>query len=244
MSARTTDATRKCTHSAHIGISTREDLFRDCGERTRNASPRCRFDYESLEIPRQKTDPNLALAEAHARLVQSNRPINARTLRQEAGASRDAARQWLKTNRPDQGAPTPPLEELRPAFDTLRAPAWTAARDECRSQHADALHAHEAGETDALEQSNRLTSDLEAHKRQATELQSEFSRVNEELQRARAAAAAEYRELAARTQKAEQSEAAERERAHTADRAAASAEATANTLKCLLDERVVKVAAS
>jgi hypothetical protein len=181
-------------------------------------------------MPRPKTDPNPALAEAYARLARSNRPVNDRVLREEAGVNTETAMRWLRTNRPDPAAPTPPLEELRPAFDTLWAAAWSAARDECRSRHADALHALEASEADALDQSIRLTSDLEACKRQVTELQGELNRANEELQRARAAATAEYRELVARAQKVEQSEATERERARTAEKSAASAEATVSTL--------------
>ena len=192
-------------------------------------------------MPRGKSDLNPALAEAYARLVRNNRQVSVRTLREEAGVSTEAARQWLKTNRPDPAAPTPPLEELRPAFDTLWAAAWSAARDECRSQHAAMLHAHEVSEADALEKSIRLTADLEDYKRHVTELQHELSRTNEELQRTRAAATAEYRELSARAQKAEHSEAAERERARNAEKGAASAEATANTLKRLLDEREIRI---
>ncbi len=173
-----------------------------------------------------KTTPAAAsaLADAFAALSAGGKPVTVRSLRDRARVGTDAASEWLRTNRPTRDVPPVPAEELERVLEPLWSAAVAAARDE-------------QAEADAIDRAALVTAEAAA----LTDLAAAISRAEE----AEAHAEQLRREIADRDARLAAAEAAReaatkdaadaRTTAHTAELAAAEAQATARTLREVLD---------
>jgi hypothetical protein len=165
-----------------------------------------------------------AIAEAFAALTREDLPVTVRSLRDRASVGTDAAREWLATNRPNSAITPPPTEALAGILEPLWAAAVAAARDESSESHAAELAAHITSEADAL-------TDLEALRARAAAAEAELTQSRRDLELAHAELADAVQRVADIEARAAADIAAERDRARRAEVEAASAQATAATLR-------------
>lgn len=175
------------------------------------------------------TERDAALLAAYtAHVTETGRRPSVRALRERARTSTGAAATWLKTCAPERRAPEIPAEQLSPVLAPLWAAAVEAATQALQDDHQAALDEHIESEALALEMTEQALT--EAHQQaiaaeaRADELVQALSALQEEIPLVRQLVHA-----------AEQSAAAERERAHAAiheaEQAAAVARAEAQTLR-------------
>ncbi len=174
--------------------------------------------------PSKTTNNASALADAFAALSVEGKPITVRTLRERAGVSTDTAAGWLRANRPARDVSPPPADVLTRVLD----PLWSAAVAVARDEHAEAA----AAERDVLVQAEaEALAELSAAVSRAETAEAE----NAQLQRDLAAAEADRDVLAARAAAAAKDAEDSRAAAHAAELAAAEAQATARTLREVID---------
>jgi len=164
------------------------------------------------------------------------KPVTVRALRERAKVSTDAASAWLRDHRPSRDVPPVPSETLGRVLEPLWSAAVAAARDEQAEADATERAALVAAEADAL-------TDLEAMTVRAETAEAELKGIRRELDdlSARLADAEAARdEQAALVANATQEAAAARVSAHAAALAAAEAQATARTLREILDTVTAK----
>ena len=154
-----------------------------------------------------------------------------RALRERARVSTDAASEWLRTNRPTRDVPAIPGEVLARVLDPLWSAAVTAARDEQAEADATDRAALVQAETDALNELTATTSRAEAAEADAAQLRRELADLTTRLADAEAA----LDEQAALAATATHEAATTRAAAHTAELRATEAQATARTLREVLD---------
>ena len=172
----------------------------------------------------KKTTSASALADAFAALSVEGRPVTVRALRERAGVSTDAAAEWLRTNRPARDVSPAPTDVLTRVLE----PLWSAAVAVARDEQAEAV----AADRDALVQAEAeaLTALAGATSR-IGDLEAEVAQVRRELAAVEAARDETAARAAAAMKDAEDSRAA----AHAAELAAVEAQATARTLREVLD---------
>lgn len=172
-----------------------------------------------------------ALADAFAALSVEGKPVTVRSLRERAGVSTDAAGEWLRTNRPARDVSPVPADALARVLD----PLWSAAVGAARDEHAEADAAERAAlvqaEADALAELAAAITRAEAAEAETAQLRRELA----DLDTRRAAAEASRDEQAALAAAATKDAADARAAAHTAELLAAEAQATARTLREVLD---------
>lgn len=172
-----------------------------------------------------------ALADAFAALSVEGKPVTVRSLRERAGVSTDAAGEWLRTNRPARDVSPVPADALARVLD----PLWSAAVAAARDEHAEADAAERAAlvqaEADALAELAAAITRAEAAEAETAQLRRELA----DLDTRRAAAEASRDEQAALAAAATKDAADARAAAHTAELLAAEAQATARTLREVLD---------
>ncbi len=159
------------------------------------------------------------------------KPVTVRALRERAKVSTDAASGWLRANRPTRDVPPVPSEVLARVLEPLWSAAMTAARDE----HAEADAAERAAliqaENDALTEVAATTSRAQSAEADVAQLRRELADLTTRLADVEAARDEQAALVAAGTQEAATARAA----AHTAELAATEAQATARTLREILD---------
>lgn len=165
-----------------------------------------------------------ALADAFAALSVENKPVTVRSLRDRAGVSTAAAGEWLRTNRPTRDVPPVPAEELERVLE----PLWSAAVAAARDEHVEAS----AGERAALVAAEAAAlAELAAAISRAEEAEAQTAQLRREIADRDAALAAADTARATATKDAADARTA----AHTAELATAEAQATAKTLREVLD---------
>lgn len=172
-----------------------------------------------------------ALADAFAALTVEGRPVTVRSLRERAKVSTDAASEWLRTNRPARDVSPVPAEVLAPVLDPLWSAAVAAARDEQAETDAAERAALVQAEADALTELASVTARAEAAEAEIEQLRRELA----DLTTARAAAEAVRDEQQALAAQAVKDATEARAVAHTAELLAAEAQATARTLREVID---------
>lgn len=172
-----------------------------------------------------------ALADAFAALTVAGRPVTVRSLRERAKVSTDAASEWLRTNRPARDVSPVPAEVLAPVLDPLWSAAVAVARDEQAETDAAERAALVQAEADALTELAAMTARAEAAEAEIEELRRELTDLT--AARAAADAARDEQHVAAVAAVKDASDA--RAAAHTAELLAAEAQATARTLREVLD---------
>ena len=159
------------------------------------------------------------------------KPVTVRALRERARVSTDAASDWLRTNRPARDVPAVPSDVLAQVLDPLWSAAVTAARDEQAEADATDRAALVQAETDALTELAAATSRAGAAEAEVAQLRRELADLTTRL----AAADAARDEQAALAATATHEAATARAAAHTAELLATEAQATARTLREVLD---------
>jgi len=172
-----------------------------------------------------------ALADAFAALSVEGKPVTVRALRERARVSTDAASEWLRTNRPTRDVSPVPTDVLARVLDPLWSAAVAAARDEHAENDAVERAALLQAEADALADLAAATSRAEAAEAQTTQLRRELADLTTRL----AATEAARDEQTARAAAATKDAADARGTAHAAELLAAEAQATARTLREILD---------
>ncbi|MDQ1305187.1 MAG: hypothetical protein QG671_1018 [Actinomycetota bacterium] len=177
-----------------------------------------------------------ALADAFAALSVEGQAVTVRALRERAKVSTDAASAWLRTNRPTRDIPPVPAD----ALERVLLPLWSAAVAAARDEHAEADTAERAAliqaETDALTELAAATSRAEDAEDEVAQLRREVANLTARLDAAEAAREQQAGLAAAATREAIEA----REAAHKAELAAAEAQATARTLREILDTVTAK----
>lgn len=157
--------------------------------------------------------------------------MTVRALRERAKVSTDAAAEWLRTNRPARDVPPVPTE----ALERVLQPLWSAAVAAARDEHAEADTAERAGliqaETDALTELAAATSRAEATEAEVAELRREVADLRTRFAEVEADSEQQAGLAAAATREAIDA----REAAHKAELSATEAQATARTLREILD---------
>jgi len=159
------------------------------------------------------------------------KPVTVRALRERAGVSTDAAAGWLRTNRPTRDVPPVPTETLGRVLEPLWSAAVAAARDEQAEADATERAALVAAEADALTDLEAMTVRAEAADAELATMHRELAALSARLAEAEAA----RDEQVALVATANQDAATARTAAHAAEVAAADAQATARTLRDVLD---------
>jgi len=172
-----------------------------------------------------------ALADAFAALSVEGKAVTVRSLRERARVSTDAASEWLRTNRPARDVPPVPTEVLARVFDPLWSAAVAAARDEQAEADAAERAALVAAEADALTDLAAATSRAETAEAQTVQLRRELADLTTRQVTTEAARDEQTARAAAATKDATDARGA----AHTAELLAAEAQATARTLREILD---------
>ena len=172
-----------------------------------------------------------ALADAFAALTVESLPVTVRSLRERAKVSTDAASEWLRTNRPARDVSPVPTEVLAPVLDPLWSAAVAAARDEQAETGAAERAVLVQAEADALAELAAMTARAEAAEAEIEQLRRELAA----LTTARAAADTARDEQQAIAAQAVRDAAEARAAAHSAELLAAEAQATARTLREVLD---------
>jgi uncharacterized membrane protein YqiK len=172
-----------------------------------------------------------ALADAFAALSVEGKPVTVRALRERARVSTDAASQWLRTNRPTRDVSPVPTDVLARVLDPLWSAAVAAARDEQAEADAAERAALVTAEADALADLAAATSRAEAAEAQTAQLRRELADLSTRLAAAEAARDEQTALAAAATKDAT----AARTATHAAELLAAEAQATARTLREVLD---------
>lgn len=172
-----------------------------------------------------------ALADAFAALSVEGKPVTVRALRERARVSTDAASQWLRTNRPTRDVSPVPTDVLARVLDPLWSAAVAAARDEQAETDAAERAALVQAEAEALADLAAATTRAEAAEAQTAQLRRELADLSTRLAAAEAARDEQSALAAAATKDATAARAA----AHTAELLAAEAQATARTLREVLD---------
>ena len=152
-------------------------------------------------------------------------------LRERARVSTDAASEWLRANRPARDVSPVPAEVLARVLDPLWSAAVTAARDEQAEAEAAERAALVQAEADALSAAAAETARAEDAEAQIAQLRRELADLTDRL----GATEAAREEQAARAAAAAKDAESARQAAHTAELAAAEAQATARTLREILD---------
>lgn len=185
-----------------------------------------------LTVPAKNTAATVsALADAFAALSVEAKPVTVRSLRERARVSTDAAGEWLRTNRPARDVSPVPTDVLVRVLDPLWSAAVAAARDEQAETDAAERAALVGAEADALTELAAAITRAETAEADAAQLRRELA----ELATRRAAAETARDEQAARADAATKDAADARAAAHTAEVLAAEAQATARTLREVLD---------
>lgn len=189
-------------------------------------------------MPRSDTPTSAAIVDAFAALAADGRRVTVRALRERAGCSTEAARVWLKANRPGPATIPVPADALAPILEPLWAAALAAARDEIGERvDADRAVAVDA-EAAALDQAATHAERADVAEAAVAERDALIGEVRAELE------AAEQRaeQAAAAAQAAQAETLVERDRARQAERdaasaqvAAARAEATADTFRDIVE---------
>ena len=172
-----------------------------------------------------------ALADAFAALSVEGKPVTVRALRERARVSTDAASEWLRTNRPARDVSPVPPDVLARVFDPLWSAAVVAARDEQAEADAAERATLVQAEADALTDLAAATSRAEAAEAETARLGRELADLTARLSTTEAARAEQAALAAAATKDAADARAA----AHSAELLAAEAQATARTLREVLD---------
>ena len=172
-----------------------------------------------------------ALADAFAALTVEGRPVSVRSLRERAKVSTDAASEWLRTNRPARDVSPVPAEVLAPVLDPLWSAAVAAARDEQAETDAAERAVLVQAEADALTELAFTVTRLEAAENAVDQLRAKLDHMTDE----RAAAEAARDEQQSIAAQALRDAADARAAAHSAELLAAEAQATARTLREILD---------
>jgi len=172
-----------------------------------------------------------ALADAFAALSVEGKAVTVRSLRERARVSTDAASEWLRTNRPARDVPPVPTEVLARVFDPLWSAAVAAARDEQAEADAAERAALVAAEADALTDLAAATSRAETAEAQTVQLRRELADLTTRQVTTEAARDEQTARAAAATKDATDARGA----AHAAELLAAEAQATARTLREILD---------
>lgn len=174
--------------------------------------------------PKKTATSASALADAFAALSVEGKPVTVRALRERAGVSTDAAGEWLRANRPARDVSPAPADVLTRVLD----PLWSAAVAVARDEQAEAT----AAERDVLVQAEaEALADLAAAVSRAEAAEAEITQLRRDL----AAAEADREALTARTAAAVKDAEVARAAAHAAELATAEAQATARTLREVLD---------
>lgn len=179
----------------------------------------------------KNTGTAAALAEAFAALSVEGKPVTVRTLREQARVSTDAASEWLRTNRPARDISPVPTDVLSRVLDPLWSAAVAAARDEQAEATATERAALVQAETDALTELTAATTRAKAADDEIAELRRELAGLSTRL----AATEAARDEQAARAAAATKDATDARTATHAAELLAAEAQATARTLREVLD---------
>ena len=179
----------------------------------------------------KSTTTAAALANAFAALSVEGKPVTVRALRERAKVSTDAASAWLRTNRPTRDVPPVPTDVLARVLDPLWSAAVTAARDEQAEADATERAALVQAEADALTELAAATSRADAAEADMAQLRREVADLTTRLAEAEAAREQQLAIAAAVTREAAEA----REAAHKAELSAAEAQATARTLREILD---------
>lgn len=172
-----------------------------------------------------------ALADAFAALTVEGLPVTVRSLRERAKVSTDAASEWLRTNRPARDVSPVPTEVLAPVLDPLWSAAVAAARDEQAEADAAERAVLVQAEADALTELAFTVTRLEAAETAVDQLRAKLDHMTDERDAAQAARD-EQQSIAAQ---ALRDAADARAAAHSAELLAAEAQATARTLREVLD---------
>lgn len=174
--------------------------------------------------PKKSTTAAAALADAFASLSVEGKPVTVRTLRERAGVSTDAAAEWLRTNRPARDVSPPPADVLIRVLE----PLWSAAVAVARDEQAEAT----AADRDALVQAEaEALTELSASAARVEALEAEVGQLRRNLTTTEAARDQQAALAAAAAKDAGDA----RQAAHTAELAAAEAQATARTLREVID---------
>lgn len=174
--------------------------------------------------PKKTATSASALADAFAALSVEGKPVTVRTLREQAGVSTDAAAEWLRANRPPREVSPAPADVLTRVLD----PLWSAAVAVARDEQAEAA----AAERNSLVQAEaEALADLAAAVSRAEAAEAAIAQLREDLAAVEADRDALTDRAAAAVKAAEDSRAA----AHAAQLSAAEAQATARTLREVLD---------
>ncbi len=179
----------------------------------------------------KNTAATAALADAFAALTVEGKPVTVRALRERARVSTDAASEWLRANRPARDVTPVPADVLGRLLDPLWSAAVSAARDEQAEAGAAERAELVAAEADALAEVAAVTTRAEEAEADAAALRRELAALADRL----AAAEAARDEQAARAAAAVKDADAARVAAHAAELLAAEAQATARTLREVLD---------
>ena len=187
-------------------------------------------------MPAKKTPATAAaLADAFASLSVEGKPVTVRTLRERAGVSTDAAAEWLRTNRPARDVSPPPADVLTRVLEPLWSAAVAVARDEQAGGSAEVGATERAAlvqaEADALAELAAQIERAAAAEADSLQLRRELS----DLDACRSAAETVRDEQAAVAVAAVKDAAAARVAQHAAELLAAEAQATARTLREVLD---------
>jgi len=172
-----------------------------------------------------------ALADAFAALSVEAKPVTVRSLREQARVSTDAASEWLRTNRPARDVSPVPTEVLARVLDPLWSAAVAAARDEHAENDAVERAALLQAEADALTDLAAATTQAETARAETTQLRRELAELATRLAATEVARDQQGALAAAATKEATDARAA----THTAELLAAEAQATARTLREILD---------
>ena len=184
------------------------------------------------DMPAKKTPATAAaLADAFASLSVEGKPVTVRTLRERAGVSTDAAAEWLRTNRPARDVSPPPADVLTRVLEPLWSAAVAVARDEQAEVGATERAALVQAEADALAELAAQIERAAAAEADSLQLRRELS----DLDACRSAAETVRDEQAAVAVAAVKDAAAARAAQHAAELLAAEAQATARTLREVLD---------
>jgi hypothetical protein len=174
--------------------------------------------------PKKSTTAAAALADAFASLSVEGRPVTVRALRERAGVSTDAAAEWLRVNRPVRDVSPPPADVLSRVLE----PLWSAAVAVARDEQEEAT----AADRDALVQAEaEALTELSASVARVAELEAEVARIRRDLASAETARDRQAALAAAAAKDADDARTA----THTAELAAAEAQATARTLREVID---------
>lgn len=172
-----------------------------------------------------------ALADAFAALSVEGKPVTVRTLREQARVSTDAASEWLRTNRPARDISPVPTDVLARVLDPLWSAAVAAARDEQAEANATERAALVQAEADALAELAAANSRANAADTEIAELRRELTDLSTRLAATETARDEQTALASAAAKDATDARAA----AHTAELLAAEAQATARTLREVLD---------